>query len=929
MANNTISSSKYDIYQKYSAIMQHYFGKDVDYMRAGLMAYITECMALFTRDSAIHKDMLYKESYLNTAIMPQTIYNYAKMFDISIQNATPAYADIMLTMNTADLETMISKRRSSDSSFAKYGSDVSNIDRNCMVIDRSNQIISGEYYFALERSIIIYKNDNDSFIVRYCNTELPSTTEFGDNTTTFLKTVITSSGSERYLSFIVRAYQYKINHIQKQITSSSFIDTKVHTFKYDDQLAGVRLQYKKNNKTTSIPLVFSDSIINNEEKYAYYNISDDNEIEIRFLNGVFLPSVGSTLLVDIYTTYGASGNTTFTGDATFTLSDEDYRTLAIIATFTDNQSYGGKDAPTLQETKSNIINQISSRDCIITENDLNTYFNGLKQYFSTVNDGELIFQKKRDDLIRRVYNAYLLLRTGLEADGSISTNSRYVSKVIPTRTVDATFPITNNISKPFGSILEEHIDGDTFNYSYVPIENETSGNEYYIVPFYMRVMLYPIKKVKYLYNLTNDSTALTYVSIEQNGNGNIVLTPSTVAVNRGIDGYSTSKRYTFTFSFASNKDISQIWGSNKITFHIYKSKNNYQAIEIGLNSSPNDNECGFSIISEKEDNSDVYNTSFIISIPVSEEEFSFTDKDDFGTYINLFAGSNIKAAEDIYVGLKIDATLESEMLNVTFKSDTKLSLFRNLDTILNSDLVLNTITKYYVTYTRGGNTEPEEHEITAYQYESILENTSDSAHQSLYYSTDRTGYEEWENLVIKSKRKSNIISSIKVKEIPVVHSSFFNNEANQTKFIKQLFIYIEMLKENMSKLETNTYFNLKFENTHGLSQLYDTVNINLKLELDIVLYNRDATIESQIRDYIRAIVDNCNNVGSMEVSNIIAYTTAAYNKYIHHIVFKGLNGTFDQHVDKLDINSTNYVPEHFNLDTESLEDSITFSTVDD
>ena len=138
-----------------------------------------------------------------------------------------------------------------------------------------------------------------------------------------------------------------------------------------------------------------------------------------------------------------------------------------------------------------------------------------------------------------------------------------------------------------------------------------------------------------------------------------------------------------------------------------------------------------------------------------------------------------------------------------------------------------------------------------------------------------------------------------------------------------------MLKENMSKLETNTYFNLKFENTHGLSQLYDTVNINLKLDLDIVLYNRDAAIESQIRDYIRAIVDNCNTVGSMEVSNIISYTTAAYNRYIHHIVFKGLNGTFDQHIDKLDINSVNYVPEHFNLDTETLEESITFSTVDD
>ena len=72
---NKVSGSKYDIYEKFMAIAEHYFGTNSDYLRSGFMAYATECMALIMRDSAIHKTMLYNESFLNTAVMPKSIYN--------------------------------------------------------------------------------------------------------------------------------------------------------------------------------------------------------------------------------------------------------------------------------------------------------------------------------------------------------------------------------------------------------------------------------------------------------------------------------------------------------------------------------------------------------------------------------------------------------------------------------------------------------------------------------------------------------------------------------------------------------------------------------------------------------------------------------------------------------------------------------------
>ena len=81
---NIVSASKQDIYNKFLGLAEHYFGENTDFLKSGMMSYITECMASVMRDSAIHKTMLYNESFLNTAIIEKSVYNWAKMFNIEI-----------------------------------------------------------------------------------------------------------------------------------------------------------------------------------------------------------------------------------------------------------------------------------------------------------------------------------------------------------------------------------------------------------------------------------------------------------------------------------------------------------------------------------------------------------------------------------------------------------------------------------------------------------------------------------------------------------------------------------------------------------------------------------------------------------------------------------------------------------------------------
>jgi hypothetical protein len=85
-ATNKISFANFDIYEKLLEIASKHVSLNAgdDFLRLGLFGYITEGMAASIRDNALQKTMLYNESFLNTAILPESIYNYAKTFNVTV-----------------------------------------------------------------------------------------------------------------------------------------------------------------------------------------------------------------------------------------------------------------------------------------------------------------------------------------------------------------------------------------------------------------------------------------------------------------------------------------------------------------------------------------------------------------------------------------------------------------------------------------------------------------------------------------------------------------------------------------------------------------------------------------------------------------------------------------------------------------------------
>lgn len=195
----------------------------------------------------------------------------------------------------------------------------------------------------------------------------------------------------------------------------------------------------------------------------------------------------------------------------------------------------------------------------------------------------------------------------------------------------------------------------------------------------------------------------------------------------------------------------------------------------------------------------------------------------------------------------------------------------------------------------------------------------------LYYKDEKKSEDEIQTDVTDYPVYSSDIL-FGLAEVPVVHSSFFNISYSNRRegFISQLFTYIKILKENLNKLETSTFFNLKFYNTYGDSYFYNTPYTNVRLGMTITLktaYKENTNLMNEIRSYVRKIFDKMNESQSFSFSeiNALLMNSKTYGNYIDHITFDELNGGLDQYISKVsDIAESDYPPEWLNLDADYL-----------
>lgn len=878
MPDNKISSSKREIYTKLLDIAEKYTDiKNTDFLKTGLFGYMTESMAMMMRDSTIHKSMLYNESFLNTAMLPKSVYNWAKMFNIEVQKAKPKYAEIDIVIPSDSISNFL-KLGLTDAEKERYGLTEQDVgEGGFIILNKEDPIVASDYYFSLEHSILIkYNVINNIYSARYITTEYVSTSFQTINRTNL---ILKNDGKNIVIK--ARAYQYRRSSHIRQINSTSFLN-KIQKFTFEDQFCGAKLFYKENGVKTEVDLKYSEMEKGLNNNVAFYNLIDSNQLQINFKigEGYFIPSSNTTIEVVIYTTKGLKAPSIFNGDALIFFSDTDLKALPLIVQFNPTTLMGGMDSPSISDIKKTIISEISTRNTITTKADLENYFSILTALTEDVNNGKIKFIKKRDDIIKRMYNAYLLLRDNVDdSKEEMVINTQTLSACVPTNTM--------NVKLSLDSL--DDLAQKSFNYNFPAFDmagnNLSSTNnakDYYISPFNIFISTYPVNFVKFIYNLTNSESDCSYATetlndrLHEELNGFYII-PNKLTLFRGFEdeGYKASNKYILTLNTTTNFPVGI--SDTDVPPLSFGGTIDVVGSASSITLSTKDIEVESHVTEEK----GIYSTDIKMYITVGSPEFYFFPSNTLADGI---------ATTDLYCNSIRLCGSNGAPSSFSDKEKFKISLERFTIQDIETKLVLNSNDSLQI-YT---------------QLDDIMESS----------------------LIHNSSSGDSNIYPLALTDVPLVHSSFFDNNISsgdrRRGFIEQLFTYINLLKDNLDRLETSTFFNLKFYNTYGVSNLYNTSNTNIKLRLIVHLNNADhmnnENLKAEIKSYIRKLVDNMNNDNSFNYSalNSAICSSETYGNYIRNVEFVGLNGTFNQYIGRLSINNDIYTPEWLNLDAKTL-----------
>ena len=423
-----ISIEKYDIQNHWiNDIATKYMDvSNINHLKVGLFGYLNEVMATEIRYDVAHRNFLYDETFLNTASMTKSIYNKAKSYNYEISQAFPASCVIVFSLKQSDI-IKYGEKEVDDKGF--YTGNYK------FKLSSDTKFMMDEFEFRPETDIVIMatKVDRDkySYTSRYDFSKCKDNKgRFSGINNPYIATwVDRDSKLGDIISIRINIYQYTKNITRYENFSNDLSDNLVFDTKFVNNLCGFDMDYTYAGKTKTINGYFNDSFTPEDEEYFYYSF-DINTLTTYFsgLPSEFKPAINSKLDLNIYTTLGTKCNFSYEGIINC-IFESKYSYMEYGVNLLSDP-VGGKDMPTKKEIKQDLIYEFLTRDNLITEFDLNNYFNKIIKS-NIVNSSEILFIKKRDDVLKRSYSAFILFKD----------KNNFV---IPTNTIDMDLFIKTN-----------------------------------------------------------------------------------------------------------------------------------------------------------------------------------------------------------------------------------------------------------------------------------------------------------------------------------------------------------------------------------------------------------------------------------------------------------------------------------------------------
>jgi hypothetical protein len=442
-------------------------------------------------------------------------------------------------------------------------------------------------------------------------------------------------------------------------------------------------------------------------------------------------------------------------------------------------------------------------------------------------DSNIVFSKKRDDFIQRIFSAHLLLK---------DPDNFY----IPTNTVDIEIPYSTLEEKNFTFKLGSIVIFDVMTNKYRFIRDDEYPERYlsdpmsisYAIPYLMELKLSP-PRISYVDMNVDDSTMLDFKFSNDKVDRDFVVSDFKLQRNP-----LATTSYVLSCSLLySGKEMPQD------NIHI-----------IAVMSSGTTKVCWFKMTYESS------SARYVMQFDTNDE-FNSTGKlilNKFGEYpIYSFKNSEINE------------------ISITENVGFDIGVFYDQGDSADWD---------------GSLSHDEFRDVNLNMIKSSISNSEFHLAIKLKSATNTTFF-KLINDVMHSQVTVTDSNFVKVSDVPLVGLRYFYNTQRNSNFYSSINNHIALIRENLDKIENNFDIDLKFYNTYGRSILYDTVNVHISIDLSIKLKvvqssDLDIKIKNAIKGFI--IDSNLTSTRKMSVSNLNTFLETSFTE-ISYIIFNGVN----------------------------------------
>lgn len=554
-----INNTSYNIQDDWMEIVRKYFNIDPDddqsinFLKAGLFGYDAEVTSNEIKNNVFHRNIIYDEHFLNTASFPESIYNFAKTYNYTVDMARPSHVRINFAIRKEDLVNNKFKEEIT----SELGSVVNTRRTYQLTIKNDFVFLMDNIPFRLPYPVKVTFKETEN----KSDFSLVAMYEPGDDNFPFLR--LTNYYVKLWQDFVngekvvflgLDLYQLEKNTTEFDVVSEDITDNLFYDVKYDKQLSYFNVFYEYNGERKLLKNYFNNTFQpTTDEEFCYYSLIDDDKLQISFssASNSFRPRLNSKLVVETFTTTGEKGNFSYLGNninVNFNNNGEFDKVPVSIIPITECD--GGMDRPSFTRVKNGLIERFAVRDNLIIDNDLEIFFRNINET-ENVHGSNIEFIKKRNDVIKRLFNAYLITRD--KNRKVIPGNTAPTLKVSKSYLEKNSFCIKENTPIIYNPDKDEYLIESEAELSL--IKNKKNILKY-SSPFLLNVQKVPILMGNYFSTFTNENPIMKFKYVNPHIDENFSIREANVYKNNvNSTKYVVSFNMNSTYNSTESVDI--------------------------------------------------------------------------------------------------------------------------------------------------------------------------------------------------------------------------------------------------------------------------------------------------------------------------------------------------------------------------------------